>query len=185
MTNGDSLSEPCVLGESSSSLESWIRTSSRERLGSCHSRGGRTRAQKAGKTARDPLTLRLVWRLDGETHRGEYVGRGARGSSFHAARMWIHELGAAVVDEGKARLVAVRLGVSFDEELQAPKADAVAWPQLEVTGTIHLTLGADRDEDERSPLPGAPTVNGQYRGYRMPASVDHQNTLVKVESTLR
>jgi hypothetical protein len=81
----------------------------------------RARTQKPIETARDPLTLLLGERLGRKTHRSVRAGRSRDG----LVRAWsarLHDLDgvAGVVDESEARCSAMSLGLSSNEELQAP-----------------------------------------------------------------
>jgi hypothetical protein len=112
----------------------------------------RARTQKPVETARDPLTLFLREGLGRRAHRGTRVGRGS-GGLVRAKSARLHGLDgvAGVVDESEARRSAMSVGLSSNEELQGPEADAVAGAQLEVARTGHHAPVVAEDEDRAQP----------------------------------
>jgi hypothetical protein len=112
----------------------------------------RARTQKPGEAVRDPLTLLLAERLGRGVRLGERVVRG-RGGLVRSKGTRSRKLDGvvAVVDEGQARRSAMSLGLSSNEELQAPEVDAVARAQLEVKRTDHHAPVVAGDEDGAHP----------------------------------
>lgn len=98
-----------------------------------------------------------------------------RAWSFRCAREGL--LSWAITRSGAERALVRRHArqprSSINEELKDAKANAIARPPVEVTGSGHLSPGIVGDDDERSPLLGVPTVDESYRGYDAPASFDH------------